>query len=45
MLLLTILTSVVSNNAAAVIGTPIGISVAQQLGLNPELFVLAVLFT
>ncbi|MCZ6658834.1 MAG: SLC13 family permease [Gammaproteobacteria bacterium] len=44
MLLLTILTNVVSNNAAAVIGTPIGIGIAQQLGLPPEPFVLAVLF-
>jgi len=44
MLLLAILTNVVSNNAAAVIGTPIGISIAHQLGLNPEPFVLAVLF-
>jgi di/tricarboxylate transporter len=44
MLLLAVLTNVVSNNAAAVIGTPIGISIAQQLGLNPEPFVLAVLF-
>lgn len=44
MLLLTILTNVVSNNAAAVIGTPIAIGVAEQLGLAPEPFVLAVLF-
>lgn len=44
MLLLVILTNVVSNNAAAVIGTPIGISIARQLGLDPEPFVLAVLF-
>jgi di/tricarboxylate transporter len=44
MLLLVVLTNVVSNNAAAVIGTPIGISISQQLGLNPEPFVLAVLF-
>jgi len=44
MLLLAVLTNVVSNNAAAVIGTPIGISIARQLGLNPEPFVLAVLF-
>ncbi|MEJ1399133.1 MAG: SLC13 family permease, partial [Candidatus Sedimenticola sp. (ex Thyasira tokunagai)] len=29
---------------AAVIGTPIGISVAQSLNLPPEAFVLAVLF-
>ncbi|MCO7227120.1 SLC13 family permease [Pleionea sp. CnH1-48] len=44
MLLLAVLTNVVSNNAAAVIGTPIAISVAQQLGLSPEPFVIAVLF-
>jgi di/tricarboxylate transporter len=44
MLLLAILTNIVSNNAAAVIGTPIGISIAHQLGLSPEPFVLAVLF-
>ena len=44
MLLLAILTNVVSNNAAAVIGTPIAISVARQLNLPPEPFILAVLF-
>lgn len=44
MLLMAILTNVVSNNAAAVIGTPIAISIATQLGLPPEAFVLAVLF-
>ncbi len=44
MLLMALLTNVVSNNAAAVIGTPIAISIAQQLGVNPEPFVLAVLF-
>ncbi len=44
MLLLAVLTNVVSNNAAAVIGTPIAISIAQQLGLPAEPFVLAVLF-
>ena len=44
MLLLTILTNVVSNNAAAVIGTPIGLGIANQLGLPAEPFVLAVLF-
>ncbi len=43
-LLLGVLTSVVSNNAAAVIGTPIAISIAQQLGQPPEAFVLAVIF-
>lgn len=44
MLLLALLTNVVSNNAAAVIGTPIAISVANQLNLPPEPFILAVLF-
>ena len=43
-LLMALLTNVVSNNAAAVIGTPIAISIARQLGLPPEPFVLAVLF-
>jgi di/tricarboxylate transporter len=44
MLLLAILTNVVSNNAVAVIGTPIAVSIAAQLGLPAEPFVLAVLF-
>ncbi len=44
MLFMAILTNIVSNNAAAVIGTPIAISIAQQLSLPPEAFVLAVLF-
>ena len=44
MLLMTIMTNIVSNNAAAAIGTPIGISIAQQLGVSPEPFILAVLF-
>jgi len=44
MLLMAILTNVVSNNAAAVIGTPIAISIAHQLQLDPEPFVIAVLF-
>jgi di/tricarboxylate transporter len=44
MLLMTVLTNVVSNNAAAVVGTPIAISVAYQLGVSPEPFVLAVIF-
>ena len=42
--LMTLITNIVSNNAAAAIGTPIGISIAQQLGVSPEPFVLAVLF-
>jgi di/tricarboxylate transporter len=44
MLLLALLTNVVSNNAAAVIGTPIAVGIATRLGLPPEPFVLAVLF-
>ncbi|MBT3558527.1 MAG: SLC13 family permease [Rhodospirillales bacterium] len=44
MLLMAILTNIVSNNAAAVIGTPIAIGIAQQLSLPAEPFVLAVLF-
>jgi di/tricarboxylate transporter len=44
MLLMTILTNIVSNNAAAAIGTPIAISIAQELGVGPEPFILAVLF-
>jgi di/tricarboxylate transporter len=44
MLLLAILTNLVSNNAAAVIGTPIAINIAQTLDLPVEAFVLAVLF-
>jgi di/tricarboxylate transporter len=44
MLMMAILTNVVSNNAAAVIGTPIAIGIAQRLGLPLEPFVLAVLF-
>ena len=44
LLLMTLLTNVVSNNAAAAIGTPIAIAIATRLGVNPEPFILAVLF-
>ncbi len=44
MLLMAMLTNVVSNNAAAVIGTPIAIEIAGELGLPVEPFVLGVLF-
>ncbi|RED43365.1 SLC13 family permease [Aestuariispira insulae] len=44
MLVMAILTNIVSNNAAAVIGTPVAISIANQLGLPAEPYVLAVLF-
>ncbi|MFQ6006275.1 MAG: SLC13 family permease [Woeseia sp.] len=43
-LIMAVLTNIVSNNAAAVIGTPISIATAQQLGVDPLPFVLAVLF-
>ena len=44
MLLMAVLTNIVSNNAAAVIGTPIAIGIAQQLGAPAEPFILATLF-
>lgn len=44
MLTMAVMTNIVSNNAAAVIGTPIAIGIARQLGLPEEPFVLAVLF-
>jgi di/tricarboxylate transporter len=43
-LLMAVLTNIVSNNAAAVIGTPVAISIANALNLPAEAFVLAVLF-
>lgn len=43
-LIMAVLTNIVSNNAAAVIGTPIAIATAQQLYVDPLPFVLAVLF-
>lgn len=44
MMMMAIMTNIVSNNAAAVIGTPIAIGIARQLGMPEEPFVLAVLF-
>jgi di/tricarboxylate transporter len=41
MIFLGILTNFVSNNAAAAIGTPVALSIAQQIGAPPEAFVLA----
>lgn len=43
MLLIAIFTNVVDNNAAAVIGTPIAIGIARQLGVDPLPFVIATL--
>ena len=44
MALMGLVTNFVSNNAAAAIGTPLAVSLAQSLGMPPEAFVLAVLF-
>ena len=44
LLLMTMITNVVSNNAAAAIGMPIAVSIAQRLGVSPEPFILAVMF-
>lgn len=44
MLVMTLLTNVVSNSAAGVIGAPIAIQVARELGVSPEPFILAVIF-
>ncbi|NND49554.1 MAG: SLC13 family permease [Rhizobiales bacterium] len=44
MLFVTVLTNFASNNAAAAVGTPIAINLAQILGLPAEPLVLAVLF-
>jgi len=44
MALMGLVTNFVSNNAAAAIGTPLAVSLAQALGVPPEPFVLAVLF-
>ena len=44
LLVTALLTEVVTNNAIAVIATPIAMSIALELGLEPLPFVLAVLF-
>jgi di/tricarboxylate transporter len=44
MLLMALFTNFVSNNAAAAIGTPVAIGIAEQLGVGAEPFVLAVMF-
>src|SRR3546814_8520818 len=43
-LLTSILTEVMSNNAVAVLLTPIAAGLAHQLGLDPRPFVVAVMF-
>lgn len=44
LLMIALLNEIVSNNAVAVIGTPIAVSIAEQLGMPALPFVLAVLF-
>jgi di/tricarboxylate transporter len=44
MLVITVVTNVVTNNAAVVLGVPIAVSMAEQLGVSPEPFVLAVIY-
>lgn len=41
MVFLGILTNFVSNSAAAAIGTPVALAIAQQIGAPPEPFILA----
>jgi len=43
-LMVAVTTNVLSNNATAVLFTPIAISTAQQLGVDPLIFVYAVIF-
>lgn len=43
-LIVAILTNLLSNNACAVLFTPIGVSIATGLGIDPTVFALAVLF-
>ena len=43
MLLMALMTNILSNNAAGIIGTPIAIGIAAKLGLAPEPFVIAII--
>lgn len=43
MLLMALLTNILSNNAAGIIGTPIAVGIANTLGLAPEPFVVAII--
>lgn len=42
-LLVGLLTNIISNNAAGIIGTPIAIGIARKLGLAPEPFVIGII--
>jgi di/tricarboxylate transporter len=43
-LLTSILNAFISNNAAAILFTPIAIGLAQQMGVDPRPFVVAIMF-
>jgi len=43
-LLVAFFTNILSNNATAVLFTPVGISIAKTLGIDPMIFVFAVIF-
>ncbi|MBB4210286.1 di/tricarboxylate transporter [Rhodothalassium salexigens DSM 2132] len=43
-LMVALMTNILSNYATAVLFTPIGVSIAQSLGVDPFLFVIAVIF-
>ena len=43
-LLIALLTNVLSNNATAVLFTPVAVSISQELGIDPMPFLLAVIF-
>ncbi len=43
-LLMAMITNVLSNNATALLFTPIAVNTAQQLGVPPEMFIYAVIF-
>jgi di/tricarboxylate transporter len=43
-LIMALLTEIITNNAIAVIGTPIALSIAAQLGVPPEPFVIGLLY-
>lgn len=43
-LLMMLLTNVLSNNASAVLFTPIAIGIAAELGVDPTMFIFAVIF-
>jgi di/tricarboxylate transporter len=41
---MAVMTNILSNNATAVLFTPIALNLAQQLGVDPKIFIFAVVF-